>query len=363
MKVAFLFGNGFDIQSGLKTNYTSFYEYILKEKYGFDIELDSVDNYELEEQTKNIDNLIYKEIALSKDNINTWADLEVQLGLLTYKINPEEGQKFLDDFIDLNIDLSDYLEMQQLDETDDIGDTSNLVEHMLNNFHSELRPKELGRVKKLLLKPGSINVNFISFNYTNTLSLILKKCNAKVFKNQFNKNYNMVLPKSVIHAHGRIGNMPTLGLNDESQFNSEIFDKEEVMHLMKPKSLDLNREVFKSDTINALKDSSIINVFGMSVGVTDKYWWNQIAEVLLGNSERILIIHEYSDMPNSNSSLQVSRKRRIIENKFLQNLEIETKQKAKLKNQILVCYRNEHMLNMDFKSLNRTENNKLKQTI
>ena len=33
MKITFLFGNGFDIQCGLRTSYQDFYKYILNERY------------------------------------------------------------------------------------------------------------------------------------------------------------------------------------------------------------------------------------------------------------------------------------------------------------------------------------------
>ena len=54
MNITFLLGNGFDIQCGLKTSYFNFYEFILNDRYGINIE----DEYS-GENFKKIDNIIY----------------------------------------------------------------------------------------------------------------------------------------------------------------------------------------------------------------------------------------------------------------------------------------------------------------
>ena len=75
MNITFLLGNGFDIQCGLQTSYINFYEYILKKKYSLELfqEMD-------EKSVLKIDNMIYSEIYKSKDDIQTWADLEFVKG-------------------------------------------------------------------------------------------------------------------------------------------------------------------------------------------------------------------------------------------------------------------------------------------
>lgn len=114
MNITFLLGNGFDIQCGLQTSYIHFYEYILKKKYSLDL------SQEMDEKfVSKIDNMIYSEIYKSKDNIQTWADLEFQLGVFTKRLKEENqdtnlADNFLDDFETLREDLNDYLKGIQI---------------------------------------------------------------------------------------------------------------------------------------------------------------------------------------------------------------------------------------------------------
>ena len=96
MKITFLFGNGFDIQCGLRTSYQDFYKYILNERYS--INLYESGDYE----ATNINNSIYKSIYESRRTPETWGDLECQIGVYTQQLekqsidNEELGIKFLE---------------------------------------------------------------------------------------------------------------------------------------------------------------------------------------------------------------------------------------------------------------------------
>ncbi|MBR8697419.1 hypothetical protein I8F93_05065 [Enterococcus gallinarum] len=122
MNITFLLGNGFDIQCGLQTSYINFYEYILKKKYSIELTQDRNDKL-----VSKIDNMIYSEIYKSKDNIDTWADLELQLGIFTKRLKEENqdtklADKFLDDFEVLREDLNDYLKGIQIQDDIQISD-------------------------------------------------------------------------------------------------------------------------------------------------------------------------------------------------------------------------------------------------
>ena len=47
-----------------------------------------------------------------------------------------------------------------------------------------------------------------------------------------------------------------------------------------------------------LKDSHVLYIYGMSIGATDKLWWERVCTWLAGNSERHIIFHCY-EMPEA----------------------------------------------------------------
>ncbi|WP_459796710.1 AbiH family protein, partial [Alkalibacterium sp. m-11] len=321
--------------------------------------------YQVLNTTNNYEIGSYREIAKEINEIDVWADLEYQIGQLTNGLEKKDVERFLEDFIELNEDLDAYLKEEQLKETVKIDDLSNIVEHTINNFYVDLRPEDKRKVTKLLTNLDTIHTNFITFNYTNLLSIILENCKTKSFKNRFSTNYNFKLPQEVTYAHGKIGNMVTLGVNDESQFNSKVFNTEDSIYLIKPKSLDLNREDFKNLAVDRLKGSSIVNVFGMSIGVTDKYWWNLIGNILIEDSKRVLIIHEFLNAPNSPSPLKVHQIRKEIENRFLNQLDFKHEEKEKIRKQIVISYKSGNILNVNlsmYKNVSKNSNILMKVT-
>ena len=64
LNITYILGNGYDIQLGLKTAYSDFYEYLIKNR-----------SKELE------NNSIFKEIV--SDKIGYWSDFELALGKYT----------------------------------------------------------------------------------------------------------------------------------------------------------------------------------------------------------------------------------------------------------------------------------------
>ncbi|MGO2743185.1 MAG: AbiH family protein [Pseudolactococcus laudensis] len=180
MEITFLLGNGFDIQCGLKTSYIDFYKYILEKKYSIDLtkEMDK-------ESISEIDNIIYSEIYKSRDKIETWADLEFQLGVFTKQLKEknqdvqESANRFLDDFEILKVDLNEYLKYIQIQDDVEISeDFSNILFTTMDKFFENLFSREYDEVNDMLKANSSshFQYNFISFNYTNSLEKIIQNC-------------------------------------------------------------------------------------------------------------------------------------------------------------------------------------------
>lgn len=151
MNITFLLGNGFDIQCGLQTSYINFCEYILKKKYSIELTQDRNDKL-----VSKIDNMIYSEIYKSKDNIDTWADLELQLGIFTKRLKEENqdtklADKFLDDFEVLREDLNDYLKGIQIQDDIQISDDfSDILFTTMDKFFYKVLEQEYDEIKFML---------------------------------------------------------------------------------------------------------------------------------------------------------------------------------------------------------------------
>jgi cobalamin biosynthesis Mg chelatase CobN len=91
MNIVYIIGNGFDLNLGMKTRYTDFYEY-----------------YKLIKSDKSSIKQLKNEIL---NNYQTWSDLELAIGNYTQKLNStEEFDEVFEDILDK---LSEYLEKEE----------------------------------------------------------------------------------------------------------------------------------------------------------------------------------------------------------------------------------------------------------
>jgi hypothetical protein len=366
MNITFLLGNGFDIQCGLQTSYINFYGYILKKKYSLELfqEMD-------EKFVSKIDNMIYSEIYKYKDSIETWADLEFQLGLFTKRLKEENqdtsiAESFFDDFETLREDLNDYLKFIQIkDDTQINDDFSEILFTTMDKFFYGVLEQEYDEIKYILGENTNshFNYRFISFNYTNSLQIIFQNCSKNKKINGFSSsNYSQVFNKTIINVHGVIDRFLTLGLNDETQLASDFFEKDDLNDLLKPNSLENSREYRRRNAKNTIENSDIIVIFGMSIGSTDKHWWEKIAEVLLKAKNKKLIIHLYEKEPSYLSSRKVRLRRKKKEDEFLShldNLDLSDEKISQLRKQTYIVTNSEYIINTDLKKyLNQVENKK-----
>lgn len=356
MNITFLLGNGFDIQCGLQTSYINFYEYILKKKYSLELfqEMD-------EKSVLKIDNMIYSEIYKSKDDIQTWADLEFQLGVFTRRLKEEKedaitAERFLED-------LNEYLKGIQIQDDVEISeDFSEILSTTMDKFFYGVLEQEHDEIKSMLGENTNshFNYQFISFNYTNSLQIVLKNSSKNSKGNSFNSSsYSQNFNRAIINVHGVIDRFLTLGLNDESQLASDFFEREDLNDLLKPDSLTNSREYRRRDAESVIEKSDIIVIFGMSIGSTDKHWWERIAEILLKNSNKKLIIHLYDTEPSYVSGRIVRLRREKKENEFLShlgNLDLSDEKVSQLRKQIYIVTNSQYIINADLrKYLNPVE--------
>ncbi|XRJ98285.1 AbiH family protein [Latilactobacillus sakei] len=357
MNITFLLGNGFDIQCGLKTGYSDFYQYILNKKYSVNLS----EKYS-EQVQSTINNLIYAEIYKDKNIPETWADLELQLGQYTSKLKSELTadnnaekviEKFFEDYEELVEDLNNYLDFIQIPSDNSIEDCSDILFTTLDKFFEGLLGKEhlevLNKLKNNI--NNEFRYNFISFNYTNTLQKILDSCSDRSKKNNFNGYNNLqTVDMDIVNIHGKIDSFLTLGVNDSSQVASDFFNDDDLSDLIKPKSLELDRGFSKQNAELEISRSDIIVIFGLSLGSTDKYWWEQVARSLIANGNRKLIIHIHEPTSSNVVARKVRIRRKSKENMFISHLEalgLSDEDIVQLRKQIYIITNSEYIFNVD----------------
>lgn len=327
MVITWLFGNGLDLSFGLKTNYCDFYEYLRQN------------------ENKIQNNLIYKQLNNDiKDNkIELWADYELRLGEITECIPKDEIAKFKEDKINIDILLNDYL--LEAEKHLNIGESED--SEILAKLFTEIGncEKETDKeVVKMLLKEN-VNPSFrfeaISFNYTKTVSLLWNDDNNKIknlkINEYLNHSYSCVLEQP-FYVHGTLENgKMIIGVNDQSQIYNELLrDCSSSNDVLTKSNLhkiagQQNLEKYQ----NIINKSSLICVYGLSLGETDKYYWEVIKRRLI-NSNTILIIYHYKKDYKRQHIVRDNTIRENVKEHFYKNSNTSDKEKEKIENKIIV---------------------------
>ena len=174
----------------------------------------------------------------------------------------------------------------------------------------------------------SITYSFICFNYTNALDRcveITKKLIPKDFGNHKADNATIYLHSlgDIIHIHGTIQEELILGVNDTKQIANQKFREDRLYRLFLVKE-EANRRFGnnKIQTVRNYIDSSVvICIFGMSLGATDKMWWNYICKWLQGSDKRRLIIFS---KPDQDMPRLTKHRLFISENIVLENFKVNS---------------------------------------
>lgn len=272
MKILFVLGNGFDIKLGLNTRYRDFYDSYQKE----DSSCDAI---------KNLKNNISSEYK-------NWADLELGLGQYTeHIVNEQEGVIVYKDIL---CGLQKYLTQEERKYTYKISGCEKILSDF---FHPEkyLRWREQQNIFSHFNKAEDWKVRVITFNYTKTLEMVLGNPTLPLEISFENEGVRKLT--HIVHIHGFIGDRMVLGVNDPSQIKNQIWQSNNrlLRRYVKPKHNDtykLDHERLSSELIS---NSNVICLFGVSIGLTDKLWWEKIANRLKSNNYTRLIIFYFID--------------------------------------------------------------------
>lgn len=160
MNLLYIIGNGLDIQYGLKTKYSHFYEYQLPK-------------YQEKQKNSKYVNVIYDNIQEDKEN---WSDMELSLGELTKNSEIDE-EKFMQDLDDVNEDLNNYLRSEQ--DKFDVTSKNITIENELANLLKFIPEKDVERISDYLnnMNYTTDQIRILTFNYTNILDNLIGESN------------------------------------------------------------------------------------------------------------------------------------------------------------------------------------------
>lgn len=251
MKVLYLIGNGLDLAYRLKTSYSDFYKSFIKDKEG--------DTEEIKKLKKRI-----------QSDYATWADLEKAIGEDT--VNFDTEIIFEDTFYKIKDELQDYL----LGIDQSFSPSSGLMNKAMSSI---INPKSLLEEADLVLFNSFANrmatpvfIDIVTFNYTYTLE--------KLLGNKFPieiSGYHIRRPR---HIHGVLDDTILMGVNDNSQLANDSFRYDENLQdiIVKPIANDAMRNLSNVEVEKLIKEANLIILYGLSLGETDRKWWNLIGK-------------------------------------------------------------------------------------
>ena len=287
MNITFLIGNGFDLNLGLKTSYDEF----LTEYNKIPTASGSVLEY-------------FKTDILK--NRKLWANAEEAFGksTATFKTDNRNAQDFCECHEDFCYELARYLSSQEsrlnyaeLEPHLIKGLAKGLLNYK-NGFRAEVQ-QQINAAQNTF--SGGFKYNFINFNYTQTLDSAVGALKGKDgtlgIRSTSSGSYTNSIGQ-VLHIHGTTNRDMVLGVNDVSQItDTSLFDgyeEEYIGQIIKPKTNELNQENNEKKVIDVLNSSDLIYVYGMSIGLTDRIWWERICELMHSKNNLHLIIHEFN---------------------------------------------------------------------
>jgi hypothetical protein len=149
----------------------------------------------------------------------------------------------------------------------------------------------------------------------------------------------------VFHVHGTVDKEMVFGVNDDTQIAyNEIFECENgdiYKNLLIKKSANLSYQE-NTDAIAAkiLNDSQIIYIYGMSIGATDKLWWERICRWMDSNSDHHLIVQNYAMPKKGVFPVQYQIAERECRRQITQYGNYDEEQRRKVENQIHITDNN-----------------------
>ena len=313
MNILFLIGNGFDLNLGMKTRYSDFYNYYQK-TISKSITID------------------YLKKNITKD-LENWSDLELALG--EYTENIETVEEFDEVFEDIGDRLSEYLQHEESNFDFSEIDNKSLFDFLSFPERSLLKA-DADKIYsfKSKWKTSPWNVYLITFNYTKTIEKLLgEKQNNLEIGSHHNNKINL---QGIEHIHGYTNDRMVMGVNDISQIKNTSFHKnQDVLDaLVKNTCNQAYKHAIDGIFKQKISSANLICIFGSSIGDTDSMWWELIGQQLIRDC--YLIIFDICEEIPARRAYKNARIERKIKESFLNKTQLSNEEKKKATKNIYI---------------------------
>ena len=276
MDITLFIGNGFDKALGLKTGYYDFYDWLNNQQ--------SDDNFIR----------IMKERIQRDKNKNKikdiWSDFERGIGKFVTRFVKDD---LPDDFSPWKSGTDEFLVeyLSSLDTSEKVSEVLQANKNM-QRCHDYIQGFIISM--KLLNSDlfsdtdETVLGHMISLNYTDSLDQIAR--NMQTMNNSI-----FQADSDVLHPHGRLSTGIILGVNDVSQINNDNIQQDVNYSSMMVKSEQIKARYqdVKEKAISYIERSTIICLYGVSLGETDKDWWKLLGDWLQKDKKHLLIVFWY----------------------------------------------------------------------
>ena len=161
-------------------------------------------------------------------------------------------------------------------------------------------------------------IDVISFNYTDTFEVVFDFARKNhSFPSQIDPSHTL---NSVRHIHMRLSNPDfIMGVNDDSQIKNKSLLNDACRRLLvKPYINQQLQNLVDEECLAMISQADLICIFGLSIGVTDKMWWEAVGKRLLQSTSR-LVYFAYDNVSVSRNSRIIGRiqdARSLLLNRF-----------------------------------------------
>lgn len=325
MNIVYLIGNGLDVKYKLKTQYKDFYENAYAPK---------ADDFDYIKSLK----------EAIKDDINSWADLEKRFGEYSQKVDSEET--YLEMFKNIRKELVKYLQGQELkrelsdsERNDFIETFRNPAKYLIEGEKNEVN--QFGQNKNVNIAVDY--VDFVTFNYTRTLEILLHFDGNQI---DFSNSKRLYI-NNIDHIHGYIDRRFVLGVDNADQILNTKFRSEKLLsRMIKPLNNSRARHLIDKKCESLVNGADIICIYGMSIGDTDKTWWQMISKNLLNRDIKLIIF--WWDKEEISPLFSEDRFDKVDEviSIFFNETDLDYKQKETVRNKIYVVIKEENIFSI-----------------
>jgi len=309
MKITMFIGNGFDLNLGMKTRYSDFYEYYQG--------IESPNIY-IQKMKYNI-----------KENLELWSDLENRLRTLVQEKNDYYDTEYLDFVDDLIDNLTIYIQKEnsKLVLKNENANLKNVFYRSLSYISKEISKYQKEQPPKDNSDNSKDLYSFVDFNYTNSLHTIAALANFH---------------GTIIQPHGDLLTSMVIGVSD-LKFRSFILEEHPDLNrwLIKKNLITRNEQELGNRynlTKELIESSDAICIYGMSLGDSDRMWWEEILNWLIRDANHNLLIfsHSIRETPSLSLRQQYIKRGEPIVERFISFANIQNNDERLIKNQIRV---------------------------